>query len=203
MTRSLTSRRTTRSARSTICDEPGRCRGTDGKSASRRSCGSHATAVSSCCRQACARGKAPTKSVVATGIAPLLATSYEDVGAKPRCGGQPSRVTLRYDPRLCRFHAPLLFRMRCAQVRKLLQGVGVGLEARGRSLVFRQEGDAVVDHVVGEDPAVGILCELRRIEAQHVGKRALLVDRGNRFLARVIAYAPSDARTDPDQSVNH
>src|SRR5262249_1663576 len=80
--------------------------------------------------------------------------------------------------------------MRCAQVRELLQGVGVGLEAGGRSLVFRQEGDAVIDHVVGEDPAVGILCGLRRIETEHVGKRALLVDRGDRFLARVIAGMP-------------
>jgi hypothetical protein len=32
----------------------------------------------------------------------------------------------------------------------------MGLEAGGRSLVFRQEGDAVIDHVVGEGPAVGI-----------------------------------------------
>ena len=44
----------------------------------------------------------------------------------------------------------------CAQVRGLLQDVGMGLEAGGRSLVFRQEGDAVIDHVVGEAPAVGI-----------------------------------------------
>src|SRR5262245_57722235 len=91
---------------------------------------------------------------------------------------------------LYRFHAPLLFRMRCAQVWELPQDVGVGLEARGRTLIFRQEGDAVIDHVVGEDPAVGILCGLRRIETQHVGKRALLVDRGDRFLARVIAGMP-------------
>ena len=82
--------------------------------------------------------------------------------------------------------------MRRAQVRELLQDVGVGLEARGRTLIFRQEGDAVVDHVVGEDPAIGILCGLRRIETQHVGKRALLVNRGNRFLTRVIAGMPHE-----------
>src|SRR5215831_9660923 len=56
---------------------------------------------------------------------------------------------------LYRFHTPLLFRMRCAQVWELPQDVGVGLEARGRTLIFRQEGDAIVDHVVPEDPAVG------------------------------------------------
>ena len=67
-------------------------------------------------------------------------------------------------PHLCRFHAPLLFRMRRAQVRELLQDVGVRLEACGRTLIFRQEGDAVIDHVVSEDPPVGILCGLRRIE---------------------------------------
>ena len=62
----------------------------------------------------------------------------------------------RRDPRLYRFHAPLLFRMRRGQVRGLLRDVGMGLEAGGRSMVFRQEGDAVIDHVVGEAPAVGI-----------------------------------------------
>src|SRR5215470_15759511 len=59
------------------------------------------------------------------------------------------------------------FRMRRADVRELLQDVGVGLEAGGRTLVFCQESDAVIDDVVSEDPAIGILCGLRRIEAQH------------------------------------
>src|SRR5262245_40451535 len=94
------------------------------------------------------------------------------------------------DPRLYRRHAPLLFRMRRAYVWELLQDVGVGLEARGRTLIFRQNGNAVIDHVVGEDPAVGILRGLRWIEAQHVGKCALLVDGGNGFLARVVAGMP-------------
>ena len=56
------------------------------------------------------------------------------------------------------------FGMRRAYVRELLQDVGVGLEAGGRTLILRQESDAVIDHVVSEDPAVGILCGLRRVE---------------------------------------
>jgi hypothetical protein len=76
--------------------------------------------------------------------------------------------------------------MRRAYVRELLQVVGVGLEACGRGLIFRQEGDAVIDYVVSEDSAVGIFRRLGRIET-YVGKCTLLVDRGNRFLARVIA----------------
>jgi len=47
--------------------------------------------------------------------------------------------------------------MRRAQVRKFLKNVGVGLEACGRTLIFRQEGDPIVDHVISENPAVGIL----------------------------------------------
>jgi hypothetical protein len=62
--------------------------------------------------------------------------------------------------------------MRRAYVRELLQDVGVGLEAGGRALIFCQESDAVIDHVVGEDSAVGILCGLRRIETY---MRGLLV----------------------------
>ncbi len=56
------------------------------------------------------------------------------------------------------------FRMRRAEVGKLLQNVGVGFEARGRALIFRQEGEAVIDHVVCEDTAVGIRRRLGRIE---------------------------------------
>ena len=47
--------------------------------------------------------------------------------------------------------------MRRAQVRKFLKNVGVGLEACGRTLIFRQEGDPIVDHVISENPAVLIL----------------------------------------------
>src|SRR5262249_40896069 len=46
------------------------------------------------------------------------------------------------------------------------------------------------DHVISEDPTVGILCRLRWIEAKHVGKCALVVNRRNRFLTRVIARMP-------------
>ena len=60
-------------------------------------------------------------------------------------------------------------------------------EAGGWTLIFRQEGDPVVDHVISEDPAVGILGGFRWVETQHVGKCPLLVDRSNRFLWRVIA----------------
>ena len=84
------------------------------------------------------------------------------------------------------------FRVGRANVWELLQGVGVGLQARGRTLVFRQEGEAVIDHVFREGPTIGILCGLRRIETQHVGKCPFIVDRGDRFLARVIAGMPHE-----------
>src|SRR6516165_9576763 len=80
-----------------------------------------------------------------------------------------------------------LFRLRRPQVWKLLEDVGVRLEARGRTLIFRQEGQAVIDHIVSEDPAVRILCRFRRIKTYHVWKCALLVDRSDRLFARVIA----------------
>src|SRR5262249_57557477 len=70
---------------------------------------------------------------------------------------------------------PLRLGVRGAQIRKLPQDIGVGLEARGRTLIFRQERDAVIDHVVGEDPAVGILRGLGWIETEHVGNGALVV----------------------------
>src|SRR5262245_32617662 len=97
---------------------------------------------------------------------------------------------------LYRFHAPLLFRMRCAQVWELPQDVGVGLEARGRTLIFRQEGDAIVDHVVREDPAVGILCG-SSTDRNLARREACPPCRSRRSLPRACncRYAPSDART--------
>src|SRR5664280_3495235 len=77
-----------------------------------------------------------------------------------------------------------------ANVGELLQDVVVRFEACGRTLIFRQEGETVIDHVFHEGPTIGILCGLRRIETQHVGKCPFRVDRGNRFLARVIAGMP-------------
>ena len=61
--------------------------------------------------------------------------------------------------------ASLLFAVRRADVRELLQDIGVRLEACRRTLILRQEGKAVIDHVVREDPAIGIFGGLRRIEA--------------------------------------
>src|SRR5215469_1611470 len=82
------------------------------------------------------------------------------------------------------------FRMWRADVREFLQDVGVGLETCWRTLIFRQEGESVIDHVFRKGSAIGIMCRLRRIEGQHVGKRSFLIDRGNGLLARVIASVP-------------
>ena len=59
--------------------------------------------------------------------------------------------------------------MRGAEVRKLLESVGVRFQTAGRAFALGQEREAVIDHVVGEDPAVGVLRRLRRIETQHIG----------------------------------
>src|SRR5215471_9988176 len=83
--------------------------------------------------------------------------------------------------------ADCLFLMRNAEVRKLLENVGVRLQTAGRAFALGQEREAVIDHVVSEDATVGILCRLRRIETQHVGQCSLLVNLSNRFFARVIS----------------
>jgi hypothetical protein len=74
-----------------------------------------------------------------------------------------------------------------AEVRKLLENVGVRLQTAGRAFALGQKCEAVIDDVVSEDAPVGILRRLRRIETQHVGQCSLLVDLGNRFFARVIS----------------
>src|ERR1019366_1773773 len=74
-----------------------------------------------------------------------------------------------------------------AKVRKLLENVGVRFQTAGRAFALGQEREAVIDHVVSENAAVGILRRLRWIENQHVGQCSLLVDLGNRFFARVIS----------------
>jgi len=81
----------------------------------------------------------------------------------------------------------VLLLMRGAEVRKVLENVGVRFQAAGRAFALGQEREAVIDHVVSEDAAIGILRRLRRIEIQHVGQCSLLVDLGNRFFARVIS----------------
>src|ERR1019366_2282919 len=82
------------------------------------------------------------------------------------------------------------FRMRRADVRELLEKVGVRLKAVGWDFTLGEEGEAMIDDVVGKNPAVGILRGLRRIEAQHVGQEAVGVDRGDCFLTGVIAGMP-------------
>src|SRR5262249_36358968 len=77
--------------------------------------------------------------------------------------------------------------MRGADGWKLLQNVGVRLETAPRTLIFRQEREAIVDDVSSQTAAVGVHGALRRIETQDVRKRTLPVDRGNRFLSRVVA----------------
>src|SRR5208283_2958112 len=80
----------------------------------------------------------------------------------------------------------VLLLMRGAEVRKLLENVGVRFQTAGRAFALGQEREAVINHVVSEDAAVGILRRLRWIETQHVGQCSLL-DLGNRFFARVIS----------------
>jgi hypothetical protein len=64
--------------------------------------------------------------------------------------------------------------MRRADVRKLLENVGVRFQTAGRAFALGEEREAVIDHVVSEDAAVGIRRRLRRIETQHVGQCAPL-----------------------------
>src|SRR5208337_4182578 len=102
-------------------------------------------------------------------------------GGPPLCGAAPGR----------KMRDPLArLRMRRSEVWELVESVGVRLETVGRDVALRQEGEAVIDDVVGENPAVGILRGLRRIERQHVGQKAVGVDRRNRFLAGVAAGMP-------------
>src|SRR5208282_2472177 len=77
--------------------------------------------------------------------------------------------------------------MRRADVRVLLENVGVRFEAAGWTFALGEEAEAMIDDIVGKDTAVGVLRGLRRIEAQHVGQKAVGVDRGDCFFAGVIA----------------
>ena len=76
-----------------------------------------------------------------------------------------------------------LLLMRGAEVGKLLENVGVRFQTAGRAFALGQEREAVIDHVVSEDTPVGIFRRFRRVETQHVGQCALLVDLRNRFFA--------------------
>ena len=55
--------------------------------------------------------------------------------------------------------------MRRADVRKLFENVGVRFQTAGRAFALGQEREAVIDYVVSEDAAVGILRRFRRIES--------------------------------------
>src|SRR5438128_7649735 len=57
---------------------------------------------------------------------------------------RPMSIVGPWRPRAYWFHAPLLFRMRRAQIRELLQDVGVGLEACGRTMNFGQKGNTII-----------------------------------------------------------
>ncbi len=84
--------------------------------------------------------------------------------------------------------APLaLLLMRRANVRELLENVGVRLEAGGGNIALGEEGEAMIDDVVRKNAAVWILSGLRRIKAQHVRQNAVSIDRSDRFFAGVIA----------------
>ncbi len=48
----------------------------------------------------------------------------------------------------------------------------------------------MIDDIVGENAAVGVLRGFGRIEGQHVGQDAILVDRGDCLFARVVARMP-------------
>ncbi len=78
-------------------------------------------------------------------------------------------------------------RVRRAEVRELLENVGVRLEAGGGNIAFGEEGEAMINDVVSKNAPIWILGRPRRIEAQHVRQNAVSIDRRDRFFAGVIA----------------
>jgi hypothetical protein len=66
----------------------------------------------------------------------------------------------------------------------------VRLEAIGGNFALGEEGEAVIDHIVAKNAAIGVFRGLGRIEAQHIGQDPILIDRGDCFLAGVIAGMP-------------
>ena len=89
--------------------------------------------------------------------------------------------------------------VRRAQVREHLQSVGVRAQSRRRTVALGEERQPVVDDVVGEDAAVRVFRRLGRIERQHVGQRAFVVDGFDGFFARVAAGVAQlmDEHVDP------
>jgi len=91
--------------------------------------------------------------------------------------------------------------MRRADIRKVLEDIRMRLEAGRRDVAFRQEGKAVIYHIVGEIAAIGICRGLLRIEFQHVGQDAVLVDLGDRLVIRVVARMPHQMDEHPEPAL--
>src|SRR5260370_32517250 len=103
-------------------------------------------------------------------------------GVYRRAGRRPDPVAY------CALRA--LVRMRRADVRERLENIGVRFKAALRNFTLREERETMIDHIVGENAAVGVRRGYRGIIAQHVGQDAVLVDRGDCFCARVVARMP-------------
>src|ERR1022692_1620874 len=83
-----------------------------------------------------------------------------------------------------------LRRMRRAEVRELVESVGMRFEAVRRNLSLGEEGETVIDDIVGKDAAVGVLGRFRGVIAQHVRQKPVGIDRGDRFFPGVMTGMP-------------
>src|ERR1022692_2777456 len=83
-----------------------------------------------------------------------------------------------------------LRRMRRAEVRELVESVGMRFEAVRRNLSLGEEGETVIDDIVGKDAAVGVLGWFRGVIAQHVRQKPVGIDRGDRFFPGVMTGMP-------------
>src|SRR5262249_31774905 len=81
------------------------------------------------------------------------AADHDDLHSDPLVCSPQTRTTRCSAPSR---NLPLLLRMRGADVWKLLQYVGVRLETGRRTLIFRQEREAIVDDVISETAAVWV-----------------------------------------------
>ena len=77
--------------------------------------------------------------------------------------------------------------MRCAEVRKLLEQIGVRLKPVGRNLPLGDEGQAMRYDVVGQNATVRIPGGFRGVVSHHVRQELLRVDRGDGFFPGVIS----------------
>src|SRR4051812_22150150 len=94
-------------------------------------------------------------------------------------------------------------RMWRPEIREGVESVGVWAQARWRALALRQEREPVVDDVVGEDSAVGVLRRFGRVEGQHVRQGAFGVDRLDGLFAGVATGVAElmDEHVDPSLPV--